>query len=396
MSGYKSETVTVQVSLGAFVAAAAAVYLKYASWMAVGVGAIATAFVMRRLAAGRDCKALQRKTNLSGKVAIVTGANAGIGYYTALQLAETGCLVVITCRNAALTKATGDRLRADAAKRGLLNAGCTFSIIDTYSLECDDFESIKKFVAAFLTDQRLQLKQKGTPQLDILVNNAGMMLKELRYSKFQQRLEMHTAVNFLGPVLLTELLIGTVKRSGGRVVNVASEAHRVPGTAKLTAPAIFDALVAANVGPNAARGPLAESNADFRTAFLRYGTSKLLNIYYSHYIAAVHAVPVCSLHPGVVTTAFARDLIPSFIMPLYDQLSLLWCKTCEEGSQTTVYAAICDASELAVVLPERVAPYFVECRNQTRSLLRDVGWSTETAMKVVTDFALKELAPFLR
>ena len=83
-------------------------------------------------------------------------------------------------------------------------------------------------------------------------------------------------------------------------------------------------------------------------------------------------------------------------MPLYDQLSLLWCKTCEEGSQTTVYAAICDASELAVVLPERVAPYFVECRNQTRSLLRDVGWSTETAMKVVTDFALKELAPFLR
>jgi NAD(P)-dependent dehydrogenase (short-subunit alcohol dehydrogenase family) len=391
MGGYKSESVATKFSIGAAAALAAIAYWGMAWWQLVLWGGAAL-IVMRQISAGSDCKALQRKTNLSGKVCIVTGANAGIGYYTALQLAEMGAVVVITCRSAALSKATGNRMRADAAERRLCRA---VNIIDDYSLECDDFVSIQNFVSNFLADKRVMLRSDATPQLDILVNNAGMMLKALSFSKFNPRLEMHTAVNFLGPVLLTELLMPVIKRSSGRVVNVASEAHRVPEMAKIAPASLFDALVAANAGSVASRGILT-SRGGFRVSFLRYGMSKLMNIYYSHYVAAAHGVPVLSLHPGVVTTSFARDLLPTFLVALYEKLSLLWCKTSEEGSQTTVYAAICPVKELSMVLPERVAPYFVECSDQTRALLRQIGWSTESATRIMTDFALKELAPFLQ
>lgn len=392
MGGYKSETTAIQFAAFAAANVLACIYYFELPWWQTTLWATAALLLQRQLAAGSDCKALQRKTSLNGKVAVVTGANAGIGFYTALQLAEMGAVVIITCRNVALAKTTGDRLRAAAATRRLCKA---VTVVDDYCLECDDFASIQTFVAKFLADKRVMLRADGTPKLDILVNNAGMMLKALNFSRHQPRLEMHTAVNFLGPVLLTELLMPTVKKSGGRVVNVASEAHRMPMMAKVEARDLLPALVAGNAGVDKSRGVLGKKSSGIRTAFLRYGTSKLMNIYYSHYIATTHGVPVCSLHPGVVTTQFARDLLPTFIVALYDKLSLLFCKTSEEGSQTSVYCAICPAEELSLVLPERVTPYFVECKVQTRELLRTVGWSTETAMTIIADFALKELAPFL-
>ena len=400
MGGYRSESSAIKFA-GVTVAGIlfCHCYLGVAWWQMCLWGGAAL-FILRQIAAGADCKSLQRKTNLHGKVAIVTGANAGIGYYTALQLAEMGALVIITCRNVPLTQQTGDRLRTEAAARRFCKA---VRIIDDYCLECDDFASIQKFVAGFLSDTRVMLRPDATAQLDILVNNAGMMLKALQFSKHQPRLEMHTAVNFLGPVLLTELLMPTVKRSGGRVVNVASHAHQLPMSVPKLGPAnLLDALVAGNAGADASRGLLAAGSkgaspgilTGIRTAFLRYGTSKLMNIYYSHYIAATHGVAVCSLHPGGVSTQFVRDLVPTWCVPVVDRL-LFFCKTCEEGAQTSVYCAICPVAELAVVVPERVSPYFVECRNQTREMLGSFGWSTEAAMRIVTDFALKELAPYL-
>jgi NAD(P)-dependent dehydrogenase (short-subunit alcohol dehydrogenase family) len=389
MGAYKSETVAGYFALGAGLALGAARYWGMVWWQ-LALWGTASLIILRKLAAGSDCSALQRRTNLSGKVCVVTGANAGIGYYTALQLAEMGAVVVITCRTVALAKATAARLRAEAAERKHCRA---VNIIDDYCLECDDFASIQTFVAGLLADKRVQLRPDATPQLDVLVNNAGMMVKAVRYSKFSPRLEMHTAVNFLGPVLLTELLMPTIKRSGGRLVNVASEAHRMIKYAKISSSSLFDVLVAGNAGSGASRGPL--TSVKTGTGFLRYGISKLLNVYYSHYVAATHGVPVCSLHPGVVATSFARDVIPSSLVFLCEKIVLLLLKSSEEGSQTTVYASICPAEELSVVLPERVAPYFVECSNQTRELLQPAGWDVAAATRIVTDFALKELAPFL-
>ncbi|NED55020.1 SDR family NAD(P)-dependent oxidoreductase, partial [Micromonospora aurantiaca] len=90
--------------------------------------------------------------DLSGRRAVVTGANSGIGYHTALQLARHGASVVLACRSAERGQAAFDRMSAAAPGAD----------IELGSLDLADLASVRAFAARY-----------GDDPLDILVNNAG-------------------------------------------------------------------------------------------------------------------------------------------------------------------------------------------------------------------------------
>ena len=143
----------------------------------------------------------------AGKFAIVTGANSGIGYDTALELARAGAEVIVATRSAARGEAAVARL-----KTAVPDALVRFEALDLASLA-----SVRDFAARIKASQ-------GT--LDILVNNAGVMAlprRRLTVDGFETQL----GVNFLGHFLLTALLMPLLmKAEAPRVVQVSSIAHR--------------------------------------------------------------------------------------------------------------------------------------------------------------------------
>jgi NAD(P)-dependent dehydrogenase (short-subunit alcohol dehydrogenase family) len=143
----------------------------------------------------------------SGKFAIVTGANSGIGYHTALELARAGAEVVVATRNATRGEAAVARI-----KTAVPHALARFEALD---LGC--LASVRDFAARIKASQ-------GT--LDILVNNAGVMAlprRRLTVDGFETQL----GVNFLGHFLLTALLLPLLmKAEAPRVVQISSIAHR--------------------------------------------------------------------------------------------------------------------------------------------------------------------------
>jgi NAD(P)-dependent dehydrogenase (short-subunit alcohol dehydrogenase family) len=139
---------------------------------------------------------------LTGTTAIVTGANSGIGYFTALALARAGADVVIGCR---------DPARGDAAARDLQSA--SGGRVTQLPLDLADLSSVRTFVDRFLSDH---------PRLDLLVNNAGVMALPRRETTVDG-FERQFGTNHLGHFALTGLLWPALRRSpAARVVTVSS------------------------------------------------------------------------------------------------------------------------------------------------------------------------------
>jgi NAD(P)-dependent dehydrogenase (short-subunit alcohol dehydrogenase family) len=142
-----------------------------------------------------------------GKLAIVTGANSGLGYYTAMGLAENGWEVIMACRN--LEK--GEKAKETLLKK---NPGSNLKLM---KLDLSDLASVRNFAATFTSQYS---------KLDLLVNNAGLMA--IPYRKTTDGFEMQFGVNHLGHFALTSLLFNLLKSTGGsRVVNVSSMAHNI-------------------------------------------------------------------------------------------------------------------------------------------------------------------------
>lgn len=142
--------------------------------------------------------------DLTGKVAIVTGATGGIGKEIARGLARLGATVVITARDTTKGEAVVKELRADAKKPDAISA----MLLDVSSLAS---------VRAFATDFG-----KKHDALHILVNNAGAWYTDRRDTP--EGHELTLATNVLGPYLLTKLLADRLRAANGaRVVNVVSE-----------------------------------------------------------------------------------------------------------------------------------------------------------------------------
>ena len=233
--------------------------------------------------------------SLAGRVALITGANTGIGLVTARELAARGAHVFIACRSIEKGQAAVDDIRKATGN----------SQVEILALDLGDFASIRQCAQTFLA--------RDLP-LHLLINNAGLAgAKGLTKSGF----ELAFGTNHLGPFLLTQLLLDRIKRSApARIVTVASRAHtRVSGIN-------FDAVQKPTIG---------------KAGLPEYGVSKLANVLFSAELGrrlAGTGVATYSLHPGVVASDVWRELPQPF-----RALAKLFMISVEEGAATTIYCA---------------------------------------------------------
>jgi NAD(P)-dependent dehydrogenase (short-subunit alcohol dehydrogenase family) len=243
---------------------------------------------------------LEANTSLDGKIALVTGANTGIGLVTARELARRGARVFVACRSAERAGPAAESIRAATGKE-----------VELLSLDLSDLESVRRCAHEFVS--------RGLP-LHLLINNAGLAgARGFTKSGF----ELAFGVNHVGHFLLTKLLLDSIRSAGkARVVTVASKAHYRARTID------FDAV----------RKPTVT-----RTAIPEYGVAKLANVLFTAELARRlegTGVTTYSLHPGVVASDVWRS-VPWPFRPLIKQFML----TVEQGAETTLYCATSPACE---------------------------------------------------
>ncbi len=142
----------------------------------------------------------------SGRVALVTGANSGIGLEAALGLAAAGAKVLLACRNQEKAADAVDHIRAEVADADLT----------VVPLDLSEQASVHEAAAAVRADH---------PRLDLLLANAGVMAIPRKVTS--DGFEMQLATNHLGHYALVGLLLDTMLDvDGSRVVVVSSGAHR--------------------------------------------------------------------------------------------------------------------------------------------------------------------------
>jgi NAD(P)-dependent dehydrogenase (short-subunit alcohol dehydrogenase family) len=229
-----------------------------------------------------------------GKVFLVTGANAGLGYQTTRHLVRCNAQVIMACRSKERGQAALDEIKKEFPKANLV-----LRIVDLVSNS-----SIQTFATGILND---------FPKLDCLVNNAGIgwiphvILNDVGC-------EQTIATNCVGPFLLTGLLLPLLlKTPNSRIVTVVSTyAFKVDSTSK---------------------EDLADTTkSTFEDMQNRYFVSKAMNILFAHILedrlkkAQSTTISVLT-HPGFAKTEFADNMEKSFnktimrhvIMPLFAQ-----------------------------------------------------------------------------
>ena len=274
--------------------------------------------------------------DLTGKVAIVTGAATGIGVETARALAQAGAEVVIAVRKPDLAEAAVAEINKTA--RG---APASWSMLDLSSLA-----SVRAFAARWA----------GRP-LNLLINNAGVMACPLAYT--EDDLEMQIGTNHFGHYLLSALLASSLvagaRMSGGtsRLVSLSSIGHR-------RSPVNFD-------DPHFRHRPYDKWEA--------YGQAKTANSLFAvgfHQRFKDQGVTANAVMPGGIMTPLQRHL------PLEEQIALGWIdaagkvrdgfKTTEQGASTSVWAAV--GEEL-----EGVGGLYLEDCAQAEPWTKDKPWA---------------------
>ena len=261
----------------------------------------------------------QTKGQMSGKVCMVTGANAGIGKVTALELAKMGATVVMVCRDKAKGEAAQAELQSQSGNQG----------VDLFMADLSSQRAIRQLAQDF--------KDKYQ-QLHVLVNNAG--IAQSKRILTEDGLESTFAINHLAYFLLTNLLLDVLKASApARIINVSSEAQ-ASGT----------------INFNDLQGEKKYS------ATRSYCQSKLANVLFTYELAKRlegTGVTVNCLHPGAVATNFAKDT--GGLFGLVSRLARPFELTPEKGAQTSIYLA--SSPEVEGVSGK----YFVNCKERNSS-----------------------------
>ena len=258
---------------------------------------------------------------LIGRVALITGANTGIGLVTARELQKRGAHVFMACRSVGRAKAALDSIRSGLGTA----AGCV--PMEVLALDLGDFDSVRKCAQTFLA--------RGVP-LHLLINNAGLAgSRGLTKSGF----ELAFGTNHMGHFLLTQLLLDRIKSSSpARIVTVASRAHtRVSG-----------------IDWDAVRKP-----TKTLAGLPEYGVSKLANVLFSAELSkrlAGSGVTTYALHPGVV----ASDVWRAVPWPFRSLIKLRMISV-EEGAATTLHCAT------AVDAGRETGLYYDKCQVKTPS-----------------------------
>ena len=232
----------------------------------------------------------------TGRVAVVTGANSGIGFETAKALAARNTTVVMACRNLDKAHNAARDIRQEVPDARL----------EILELDLADLNQVHDFADAF--------KEKYD-RLDLLINNAGVMVPP--YDQTADGFELQFGANHLGHFALTGRLLDTVLRAeGSRVVNVSSTAHRM---GKMD----FDNL---------------QAEKGYKP-WEAYGRSKLANLLFTfelqrRFNAVGSDTIAVAAHPGGTKT----NLQGNMSAPFRSVLNLIM-QEAEMGALPTLYAA---------------------------------------------------------
>jgi len=237
---------------------------------------------------------------LAEKTIVITGATSGIGRATAIGLAARHVNLVLLVRH----RPRGEEVATLAQRRGAASA----EVID-----CDLslMASVREAAAEF---------QRHHDRLDVLINDAAVFLNARRVTT--EGHECMMATNYLGPFLLTNLLLDElVAGAPSRVVNVSAPATTVPDPDDLDSERRFSPV---------------------RT-FGRSTAAKLLFTYALARRLEAYHVSVCAYHPGVTRTALMKDAPPA--MKLFNTFLSLTARTPERAAEGLVDFVLSPESE---------------------------------------------------
>ncbi len=237
----------------------------------------------------------------TGRTAVVTGANSGLGLVTARELARAGASVVMACRNLDKGHAAVEAIRSEAPE----------AQVQLDELDLASLASVRSFA------DRYTATHDG---LDLLINNAGVMAPPRRLTA--DGFELQFGTNHLGHFALTGLLLPKLEgREDARVVTQSSTAHRT--------------------------GRIAFDNLNGDRHYFRwraYGQSKLANLLFALELdrrlrASGSTVKSLAAHPG-----YAATNLQSAAAPLVDRLVMkvanaVIAQSDEMGALPTLYAA---------------------------------------------------------
>ena len=247
-----------------------------------------------------------RYPNQEGRIFIVTGANTGLGYETALSLAEHGAKVIMACRN---------KSKANAAK-AKIEAEVPNAELEVMEIDLSSLSSVRNFAKEY---------QSKYDRLDGLINNAGVMTPP--YTKTEDGFELQFGANYLGHFLLTGLLIDTItKTPDSRIVTLSSIVHK---NGKIN----FDDLQSEKkYSPSGA-----------------YAQSKLACLMFTFELQrrlekAGHSQTISvAAHPGIATTELSRHMPKIIYTLLRYTVAPLLTHAPIEGAKPTVLGAIGNA-----------------------------------------------------
>jgi NAD(P)-dependent dehydrogenase (short-subunit alcohol dehydrogenase family) len=238
-----------------------------------------------------------------GRIAVVTGSNTGLGYETALALAQKEAKVILACRN--MTK-------AENAKNRILQAA-PGADVDMLQIDLSKLDSVKGFARNF---------QDRYHQLDLLINNAGVMMPP--YTETDDGFELQIGANHLGHFLLTGLLMDKlVETPNSRIVSLSSLAHK-------NGAINFDDL---------------HSKKEY-SASKAYGQSKLACLVFAYELqrrlenAGHHDTLSVAAHPGIAFTDLGRHFPKLLYTVLTRVLGPFVSHPPKEGAKPTLLAAL--------------------------------------------------------
>ncbi|KAL2894457.1 Dehydrogenase/reductase SDR family member 12 [Bienertia sinuspersici] len=233
---------------------------------------------------------------MDGKNCVVTGANTGIGFSTAQDLASRGASVYLLCRSKERGEAALSRIQSITGNQNVYLEVCDLSSVS----------EIKSFTAKF--------SSKGAP-LHVLVNNAGIL--ERNCIKSSEGLEMNFAVNVLGTYVMTESMLPLLEKAApdARIITVSSGGmYSTPLTTDLQ---------------------FSEENFD---GVMQYARNKRVQVALTEKWAEKYkdkGIGFYSMHPGWAETPGVSKSLPGFSQRLSGKL-----RTWEEGADTIIWLAL--------------------------------------------------------
>jgi NAD(P)-dependent dehydrogenase (short-subunit alcohol dehydrogenase family) len=230
-----------------------------------------------------------------GRVAIVTGANTGLGFATAAVLAASGATVVLAVRDVTKGRAAAARIGGD---------------VSVTELDLSSLDSVRQAAAALRAEHA---------RIDLLINNAGVMYTPRQTTR--DGFERQFGTNHLGHFALTGLLLDRLLPvPGSRVVTVSSVGHRI-------------------------RAAIHFEDLNWERSYSRagaYGQSKLANLMFTYELQrrlAGHGTTIAAAaHPGVASTELLRNS-PAALRSLIGPVTPLLAQPAEMGALPTLRAA---------------------------------------------------------